>query len=112
MINPDGSVSIAVINAMNVRFNMPIDLDFYANICYMSRSRFVHFFKEKMGESPYSYQLKIRIEHAKEILSATDCSIGECAATVGFNDPSYFSRIFRKITGQTPPQYRTALQIR
>lgn len=95
-----------VINHMNVYYQQPIDLDKYADMCYVSRSRFLHIFKEYTGVSPYHYQLKIRIDRAVEILTYTSMNINECAAAVGFKDTSYFCRIFKKYTSKTPSYYK------
>ena len=95
-----------VINDMYLHFNEPIDLDKYAKMCCVSRSRFVHMFKEHTGVPPYRFQLQIRMERAIELLSYSKISIAECAAAVGFEDTSYFCRIFKKITSRTPTFYR------
>lgn len=96
----------SVISYMHLHFSAPIDLEKYAEMCYMSRSRFIHVFKSYTGVSPYHFQLKIRIERAIEMLTNTSVPITECAEAVGFSDTSYFCRIFKKITGKTPSSYR------
>lgn len=95
-----------VISLMNRDFATPIDLEEYANLCYVSKSRFIHIFKEYTGYSPYAYQLCIRMDRAKELLSDTSLSIEEISDFVGYSDSSYFCRIFKKYTGNTPTFYR------
>lgn len=95
-----------VINYMNINYNKPIDLDKYAKMCYVSHSRFCHIFKEYTGVSPYRFQLRIRIDRAVELLTYTSLSVSECASKVGFNDCSYFCRVFKKFTAKTPSYYR------
>ncbi len=95
-----------VLNHMNVFFYEPIDLARYADMCYVSRTRFVHLFKEQTGVSPYRFQLNIRIHRAKDLLENSSFSINECAQAVGFSDVSYFCRIFKKHTGYSPGEYR------
>ncbi len=97
---------IDVINYMNGNFEQPIDLDKYADMCYVSRSRFIHLFKEYTGFSPYNFQLKIRMERAVEMLEYTSLSVEEIAEMVGYADCSYFCRVFKKFTGHTPRFYR------
>lgn len=97
---------INVINYMNGNFEQEIDLERYAEMCYVSRSRFIHMFKEYTGFSPYNFQLKIRMERATEMLEYTSMSINEIAETVGYIDCSYFCRVFKKFTGHTPLFYR------
>lgn len=95
-----------VISYINVNFYEPVDLEKYAAMCYVSRSRFLHMFKDYTGISPYRFQLKVRIERAAELLTYTSMSVSECAAVAGFKDCSYFCRIFKKYTGRTPMLYR------
>ncbi len=98
----------AVINDMHLNFNKPIDIKKYADMCCISLSRFAHVFKEYTGVSPYRFVLHIKIERAMELLMSTDISVEECAEAVGFSDPSYFSRIFKKMTSKTPTEYKKA----
>jgi YesN/AraC family two-component response regulator len=49
---------------------------------------------------------RMRLDHARELLRHTQMNIGEVAFESGFNDPSYFTRIFNKDTGMTPTEYR------
>ncbi len=95
-----------VLNHMNTYFQEPIDLGLYADMCYVSRTRFVHLFKEQTGVSPYRFQLNLRIDRAKELLENTSYSVDECGQAVGFADSSYFCRIFKKYTGYSPGEYR------
>lgn len=97
---------IDVINYMNENFEQEIDLEKYAEMCYVSRSRFLHLFKEYTGFSPYNFQLKIRMERAVEMLIYTSLSVEEIAEMVGYSDCSYFCRVFKKFTGNTPLFYR------
>lgn len=95
-----------VISLMNKDYAKPIDLVEYANLCYVSKSRFIHIFKEYTGYSPYAYQLAIRMDRAKELLRDSELSIEEISDFVGYSDSSYFCRIFKKHTGNTPSYYR------
>ncbi len=100
----------AVINDMYLNYRNPIDLNVYAEKCCVSKSRFMHIFKEHTGVSPYHFQLNIRIERAIELLQFGNISVSECAFNVGFNDCSYFCRIFKKKTGHTPKQYMIGIK--
>ncbi len=97
---------IQVINHMNQNFAQPISLEKYADMCYVSLSRFMHLFKDYTGYSPYRFQLKIRMERAVEMLEYTALSVEEIAEMVGYEDCSYFCRIFKRFTGHTPLFYR------
>ncbi len=66
------------------------------------------------GYPSSSYILQVKVDHAKKILSTRDKTIGEVAADCGIYDVNYFSRVFKKITGMTPTQYKrsTGIQTR
>lgn len=66
-------------------------------------------FKEELGISPVQYLNRIRIERARVLLEDHGFRISEIALLVGIEDEHYFSRLFKKITGITPSQYRSQL---
>jgi two-component system response regulator YesN len=63
-------------------------------------------FRQYRGMSPSEYLTHVRIEKAKELIrSISDVNVADIASAVGFSDPSYFSRLFRKMTALPPTQY-------
>lgn len=70
-----------------------------AKMSNLSRSRFLHVFKEQMGTSPLQYQQRFKMEKAKELLSVGSLSVSQVSAMVGFDDPFYFSRAFKNCVG-------------
>ncbi|MDC7228660.1 MAG: AraC family transcriptional regulator [Spirochaetales bacterium] len=66
-------------------------------------------FKEVTSSSPVQYLNRMRIEYVCEQLSYSSQSIKEIAYSAGFDDPQYFSRMFKKTTGITPGQYRRSI---
>lgn len=88
-------------------FAEPLNLELVANEVHLSPSYFSTLFKESTGSSFKEYLNKIRIEESKTLLSNTDYSILDIATAVGFEDQSYFSKVFRRFTGYTPKQYRS-----
>lgn len=64
-----------------------------------------HIFKSHTGMTPYQYCINIRINRAKEILASGESSVKEIAWQLGFDDPFYFSRLFKKKTGFYPTQW-------
>ncbi|MBI9107453.1 MAG: helix-turn-helix transcriptional regulator [Spirochaetales bacterium] len=68
-------------------------------------------FKEVTSFSPVQYLNRMRIEYVCEQLSYSSQSIKEIAYNAGFDDPQYFSRMFKKTTGITPGQYRRSILI-
>lgn len=63
-------------------------------------------FRQEMGLSPWQYLNRYRILRAKALLSHSAADIKIVARQVGFTDPAYFSRVFHKITGRSPTEYR------
>ena len=96
-----------VIVHMNKHCFEETDLDLYAGMVGVSRSRFMHIFKEVMGVSAYSYVLDLRICKAAELLLSSEMSVAQVAYETGFSDPLYFSRIFRKRCGSSPEMFRS-----
>lgn len=65
-------------------------------------------FKREYGESITDYLNQYRVEMAKKLMDETDMRVYEIAFAVGFNDQHYFSKIFRRIAGASPSEYRDA----
>ena len=63
-------------------------------------------FKQEIGLSPWEVLNRFRIQRARELLKTTDASITDIAAQVGFDDPSYFGRVFNQQMGVSPKKYR------
>ena len=95
-----------VITYMHKHYFEEIDIDRYAEILALSPGRFAHVFKEQTGTSPYAYVLDIRLERSLELLALSDFSVFEVAGRVGFTDPLYFSKLFKKRYGTSPLKYR------
>lgn len=74
----------------------------------MSNSRFSTVFAQECGKTFTEYLTGLRLEKAKEMLRNTDRRSSEIAFDVGYNDSHYFSYLFKKNTGMTPGEYRSA----
>ena len=72
----------------------------------LSVSHYSYLLKNKTGYSPIDYFLRFKIQRACQYLDITTLSIETIAATLGFKDPYYFSRLFHQIMGQSPSAYR------
>lgn len=81
-----------------------------ANMVHMDCKRFCYIFQKIMGMNPKRYITKCTIKHAKELLVKEQYSISEVANILGYEDPFYFSRIFKKNTGVAPSYYREGLE--
>ena len=73
-----------------------------------SVSRFSNLFKQKTGYAPIDYFLQMKMQKACQLLDFSDRSIKDIAFSMGFEDPYYFSKRFRKIIGVSPRKYRTS----
>ncbi|MDD3361971.1 MAG: AraC family transcriptional regulator [Hespellia sp.] len=95
-----------VVKYVAEHYNEPITLSQMAKLCYYSDSHFMKFFKLQMKESFISYLNNYRLTIAARMLTSTPLSILEIANHVGFNNLSYFNRLFKKRYGITPKQMR------
>jgi AraC-like DNA-binding protein len=77
-----------------------------ADFCNLSEGYFSHHFKESVGIAPIKYLTNLRMEKAKFLLSESDLSVSAIAWSLGYGDLLYFSRIFKKIVGESPTIYR------
>ncbi|WP_090162956.1 response regulator [Pseudobutyrivibrio xylanivorans] len=82
-----------------------LTLDDVSRVVNISSYYFSKVFKEETGENFIDYLTKLRIEAAKKLLKTTNKSMKEISAEVGYSDPNYFSRNFKKYTGKTPTDY-------
>ena len=73
----------------------------------LSPGYFSTIFHQEIGESFRNYLNNLRISHAKKLLRTTNLKVSEIAYKSGYNDPHYFSTIFKKSVGFTPQQFRT-----
>ena len=94
----------------NEHYNEDISIQNFAESRNMSVSWFNRNFKQVVNHTPMQYLLVIRINNAASLLETTDYSMSEIAAIVGYEDALYFSRLFRKIKGVSPREYRNLLK--
>jgi AraC family transcriptional regulator, arabinose operon regulatory protein len=94
------------IEEMQRRMGDGVDLTDLAGRVNLSRSRFAHLFREQTGVSPGRYLRDFRLDRARFLLETTFLSVKEVMATVGFNDPSHFSRDFQHTFGASPREWR------
>ncbi|MGY3765393.1 helix-turn-helix domain-containing protein [Vagococcus vulneris] len=87
-----------------------ISLDTLAEFSHLNRSYVSRLFKEATNMTVTEYLTSFRLEQAKKLLSTTDLSIAEISLEVGYIDPAYFSRLFKKDIGCTPKKYRQTYQ--
>jgi len=83
-----------------------ISLSQLAAIAGMSPHYFSELFKQSTGRAPHNYVLLQRIERAKQQLRDPKRSIIDAGLDAGFQNPSHFARVFRKLEGTTPSKFR------
>lgn len=91
-------------------YNQAISIEDYAASQHMSVSWFIRNFKEYTDSTPAQYLLSLRISNAQTLLETTNYNVTEIANIVGYDNPLYFSRIFKKQSGMSPSEFRKQLQ--
>ncbi|MGL5379856.1 AraC family transcriptional regulator [Clostridium sp.] len=99
---------IKIKNYIDSHYSENITLDFLSELTYVNKFHLVHTFTKQIGVSPINYVINRRIEESKNLLTTTNYSIRDIASIVGFSNSSYFSQMFKKITGTSPKGYRTS----
>lgn len=94
---------------LNQRYMEPWTISLMADYCKLSEGYFSHTFKKRIGISPIHYLNELRIEKAKELLEAGTMNISTISSIVGFQDPLYFSKVFKKSTGMSPNKFKKYL---
>jgi two-component system response regulator YesN len=85
-----------------------LTLSSVADAVYVSDYYLSHLFRRELNMTFSDYVCRVRIGKAREILQGgKDIRIQEITEQVGFNDPNYFSKSFKKITGMTPKKYQS-----
>ncbi len=95
-------------NYIKDNYHRPIKISELAAESNYSRSYLYSAFKREYHVSPQEYLLNCRVERAKQLLADTSVllTVKEVSFAVGFEDPLYFSRLFRKKTGMSPTEYK------
>jgi AraC family transcriptional regulator of arabinose operon len=88
----------------------PLDLDTLAAAAKLSKYHFTNKYKSLTGYSPIRHFLNMKMEHACHLLDTSDLSVKGVAASLGYDDPLYFSRLFRKTVGMSPRTYRRSVR--
>lgn len=73
----------------------------------LSKNHLMCIFKEKTASSPMEYFTQLRIQKACELLQTSHHNIKEISSMLGYDDPYYFSRVFKKVMGYSPKHYRS-----
>lgn len=99
------------IRLLTLQFGQYTSVDSIARALGYHRSHLTKLFKDTTGLSPMQYLFKVRMKKAETLL-ASDLTVAQVAASVGYNDPLFFTKQFRKWSGESPTEFRKRLASR
>lgn len=92
---------------ISANYNQHADLNTLANMVYLTPSYLSKLFKQETGLTLTDYITEIRLRKAKHLLkNAPDLKVHEIGAEVGYGDPAYFNKLFKRVVGVTPNEYK------
>lgn len=101
-----GKYSYFIKDYIDENYHQAINLDTLAEASFSSKSYISHQFKKDIGMSPIDYLIRKRIEVARDLLLNTTDTVTEVARQTGYDNPLYFSTLFKKYAGMSPTAYR------
>jgi transcriptional regulator GlxA family with amidase domain len=99
------------IRFMRRHFDHALTVEAIATHVGFSASHFAHLFRQHAGCPPIEFLVRLRTQTARHYLDTTDLPVAQIAGLVGYADPLYFSRVFKRVTGQSPSGYRAATPV-
>jgi len=100
-----------VLDCIEANLEGDLTLDHLASIACLSRFHFARAFKAALGKTPHQHVTARRIELAKALLRRRERSLVDVALALNFSCQANFTRAFRRLTGQTPGQYRSSFRL-
>lgn len=91
---------------LHAHYDQPVSLEEIAGTANIGKRECLRCFQRTIGVTPIQYLLKYRVRKASSLLAETDLPVTEVALRCGFESPSYFSLMFRRLIGRTPRDYR------
>jgi len=99
-----------VAELVNAKIEEELRIDEMAELAGLSPAHFSQMFRRSTGESPHQFVLRQRVERAKEMLRTPGMRILDVAIACGFKTQQHFARVFRRICGASPTEYRYEFQ--
>jgi len=91
---------------VHAKIEEELTLNEMAECAGLSTSHFLEMFRKSTGESPHQFVLRQRVERAKEMLREAEMRVLDVAVACGFKTQQHFARVFRRICGASPTEYR------
>jgi AraC-like DNA-binding protein len=91
---------------MHLRIDRELNLEDLARAASLSKFHFIRKFKQLTGHAPIQHFIHLKMQHACQLLDTTQEPVKRIANRVGYEDPHYFSRLFKRVIGVSPQQYR------
>ena len=101
-------LAVSIMEYIMQNYHLPLTLENIAEHFNFHPTHIIRCLKKEYGITPNKALNGIRIENAKKLLITSDLSISKISFYVGFATPSYFNRIFKEYTGETPKEFRMA----
>lgn len=95
-----------VIAYIEQHYTQELSLQILSQHVHLSKNYLANLFKKETGEGVIDYINKVRLERAKALLRTTELKSSEICVMVGVQDSKYFSKLFKKMEGMTPSEYR------
>ena len=96
----------ASLHMIHTSYHENLKIPELAKIENLSHSRYVELFRRQMGMSPMAYLIKLRMQAACSLLENTDIPVRRIARMVSYDDPHFFSKLFKRHVGVSPSEYR------
>lgn len=106
----EGKAIERALEIMKARVEETLSLGELATELGMSATYFCRLFKRRMDQAPIDYFIRLKVRRACQYLDFSDMAVQEVAGSLGYDDPYYFSRVFKRIMGVSPLQYRKGNQ--
>lgn len=104
--NTDNELIDKALDFIHKHYTQELTLQHVADHIHISRNYFSILFKRFLGQNFIDYVIDLRIKKARELLVHTSLKVYEVAGNAGFNDVKYFSKLFKKVTGSSPGDFR------
>lgn len=101
---------LETIRFMQDHLDMPLTLEALASRAGQSTPHYCKLFRQRTSQPPMAYFIQLKVIKACALLSQTDQSVRDIARELGYDDPYYFSRLFKKVQGCSPANYRRAVK--